>query len=78
MVLPFVKKEKSGVSVDIDDLSMKESETDLSIMFKNDLDEDLYLPQINKWKTIKIVNIMLCFLFFLVMLLLIIFQRKLF
>lgn len=78
MVLPKVKKEKSGVSVDIDDLTMKESETDLSIMFKNDFDEDLYLPQINKWKTIKLVNIILCFLFFLVMLLLIIFQKKLF
>ena len=76
MVLPKLKKEKSVVSVDIDDLTMRQSETDLSIMFKKDLDENLYLPQINKWKTIKIVNIILCLILLVIMIVLFIFREK--
>lgn len=60
----IIKRKKDtndNASVDIDDLTtIKEDDTDLSIMFKQNLDDNLYLPQVKKWKTIKIVNIILC------------------
>ena len=78
MILPKVKKSKSdSVSVDIDDLTtIRESDTDLSKMFKQTNDKDLFLPKINKWKTIKIWNIVLCFLLFVIMLIVVIFILK--
>ena len=69
MIVPNIKKEKSGtVSVDIDDItSMKENDTDLSIMFKQNFDQDFYEPQINKWRNIKIVDVVLCSIFCIIM-----------
>lgn len=70
MVLPKLKKTKSTVSIDIDDITgvQDTTETDLSIMFKKDLDKELYLPKINKWKNIKIINLIICIIFFAIML----------
>ncbi len=60
-IIKLKKETSNNISVDIDDLTtIKEDDTDLSIMFKQNLDGNLYLPQVNKWKTIKIVNIILC------------------
>ena len=68
MVLPKIKK-TATVSADIDDITtVKESETDLSVMFKNNFDKDLYIPQVKKWKSIKIINILLCLGLFIIML----------
>ena len=76
MVLPKIKKANT-VSADIDDITtVKESETDLSIMFKNNYDKDLYIPQVNKWKSIKIVNIVLCLALFLIVLIIFILYKK--
>ena len=75
MVLPKQKK-KSATSIDIDDLTtLKESDTDLSLMFKKKFDKDLFLPRVNKWKSIKIINIILCFALFIIMLAFIIFLK---
>ena len=53
-----VKSSNSNISVDIDDLtSIKDSDTDLSMMFKNNLDNDYYSPQNNERKKIRYVNI---------------------
>jgi len=59
MVLSKTKKDKSDIgSIDLDDLTtVKESDTDLSLKFKQDFDKELFLPQIHMWKIIKIVNI---------------------
>jgi hypothetical protein len=78
MILPKVKKSKSdSVSVDIDDLTtVRESDTDLSKMFKQTYDKDLFLPQINKWKTIKLWNIFLCLILFVIMLIVVYFILK--
>ena len=68
MVIPKPKK-KSTTSIDIDDLTtVKESHTDLSLMFNKNFDKDLFLPQVYKWKSIKIINIVLCFVLFIIML----------
>ena len=76
MVLSKQKK-KSTTSLDIDDLtSVKESDTDLSLMFKKNFGRNLFLPQVNKWKSIKIINIILCFVLFIIMLVIIIFFFK--
>ena len=74
MVLPFIKKNNSDlVSVDFDDLTtVKESDTDLSMMFKNGIEKELYLPQYKKRKKIKIVNIVLFLILFVISLILII------
>ena len=68
MFISNLKKEKSGtVSVDIDDItSMKENETDLSIMFKQNFDQDFYEPQISKWRRIKLLNMLLCLIFLII------------
>ena len=65
LVIPKKKTNKSsGFSVDIDDLTtLKESDSDLSIMFGKNFDKDLAIPQVNKWRIIKIINIVLCSLF---------------
>ena len=70
MILPKIKKSKSQtVSVDIDDLTtVKESDTDLSIMFKNTFDKEFFLPQVGEWRNIKILNIILCSLLLVMML----------
>ena len=62
MIFPKVKKSNSSaISVDIDDLtSVKESDTELSIMFKRNFELDFELPEVNKWKKIKFLNIILC------------------
>ena len=68
MVLPIIKKADT-VSADIDDITtVRETVTDLSVMFNNNLDTDLYIPQVNKWKSIKIINIFLCLGLFIIML----------
>ena len=74
MFISDLKKEKSGtVSVDIDDItSMKENETDLSIMFKQNFDQDFYEPQVKKWRNIKIVDVVLCSIFCIIMTILVI------
>ena len=57
------RKGKSRVASEggFDDLnSIKENETDLSIMFKQNMDDNMYLPQVNRWRNIKIVNIVMC------------------
>ena len=68
MILPKFKKKTGTVSVDIDDItSMKENEIDLSIMFTQNFDQDFYEPQINKWRNIKIVNVVLCLILCIIM-----------
>lgn len=79
MVFPKMKKTKSGptVSEDIDDItSMKENETDLSIIFKENFDQDFYEPQISKWRRIKLLNMLLCLIFLIIILILIFFCTK--
>jgi hypothetical protein len=74
MVLPKKKNKSEIRSIDVDDLTtIKESDTDLSVMFKQNIDKDFFLPQINKWKAIKIVNIIMCSIVFIVMIILLIF-----
>ena len=72
MVLPKEQKTQSYTgSIDLDDLTTtKESDTYLSLMFKQNFEKDFFFPKINKWKTIKIVNIILCAIEFVVMLIL--------
>ena len=73
MILPKKKNKSELRSIDVDDLtSIKESDTDLSVMFKQNFDKNFFLPQISKWRTIKIVNIIMCSIFFLVMIILLI------
>jgi hypothetical protein len=69
-----LNKDKShGGSIDINDLtSIKDNESDLSIIFKQSLDENLNLSQMKKMKTIKKINIILCSVLFLISLILII------
>ena len=78
MVLSKTKKDKSDIgSIDLDDLTtVKESDTDLSLKFKQDFDKELFLPQIRMWKIIKIVNIVLCIILFIIMLIVIIYIIK--
>ena len=76
MVLPKIKK-SATISEDIDDITtVRESETDLSVMFNNKFDKDLYIPQVNKWKSIKIIDISLCLALFIIMLTLFILYIK--
>ncbi len=69
IIFPKKKRKKTEeVSVDIDDLTtIKEDDSDLSIMFKNNLDDDINLPQINKWKNIQMWNFGLCSSLFVIM-----------
>ena len=69
-----VNKSKSNLgSIDINDLTtIKESDSDLSIIFKQSLDENLNFSQMKKMKTIKKINIVLCSVLFVVSLVLII------
>jgi hypothetical protein len=69
IIFPKKKRKKTEeVSVDIDDLTtIKEDDSDLSIMFKNNLDEDINLAQINKWKNIQMWNFGLCSSLFVIM-----------
>ena len=69
IVLPKTKNQNktSGYSVDIDDLTtLKESDTNLTLMFKNQYDRKIYISNTNKWKNIKILNIILCSFFLLI------------
>jgi len=60
-------------SIDINDLtSIKDSEDDLSIIFKQSLDEKLNMSQMKNLKTIKKINIILCSILFIISLVLII------
>ena len=60
-------------SIDINDLtSIKDSEDDLSIIFKQSLDEKLNMSQMKNLKTIKKVNIILCSILFIISLVFII------
>ena len=65
-------KSKSQIgSIDINDLTtIKESDSDLSIIFKQSLDENLNFSQMKKMKSIKKVNIVLCSVLFVISLLL--------
>ncbi len=55
------KRSKTTTSSIIDDShTIKDHDTDLSIMFKQNIDENMYLPQVNRWRNIKIVNIIMC------------------
>ena len=67
-------KSKSQIgSIDINDLTtIKESDSDLSIIFKQSLDENLNITQMKKMKSIKKVNIVLCSVLFVISLVLII------
>ena len=69
-----VNKSKSNLgSIDINDLTtIKESDSDLSIIFKQSLDENLNFSQMKKMKTIKKINIVLCSILFVISLVLII------
>ena len=69
-----VNKSKSNLgSIDINDLTtIKESDSDLSIIFKQSLDENLNFSQMKKMKTIKKINIVLCSVLFVISLVLII------
>ena len=60
-------------SIDINDLtSIKDSEDDLSIIFKQSLDEKLNMSQMKNLKTIKKINVILCSILFIISLVLII------
>ena len=67
-------KSKSQMgSIDINDLTtIKESDSDLSIIFKQSLDENLNITQMKKMKTIKKLNIILCSVLFVISLVFII------
>ena len=69
-----VNKSKSNLgSIDINDLTtIKESDSDLSIIFKQSLDENLNFSKMKKMKAIKKINIVLCSVLFVVSLVLII------
>ena len=69
-----IDRSKSNLgSIDINDLTtIKENDSDLSIIFKQNLDENLNLSQMKKMKTIKKVNIILCSVLFVISLTLII------
>ena len=69
-----VNKSKSNLgSIDINDLTtIKESDSDLSIIFKQSLDENLNFSKMKKMKTIKKINIVLCSVLFVISLVLII------
>ena len=69
-----INKSKSQIgSIDINDLTtIKESDSDLSIIFKQSLDENLNFSQMKKMKSIKKVNIILCSVLFVIGLVLII------
>jgi hypothetical protein len=78
IIFPKKKHKKSEISVDIDDLtSLKEDDSDLSIMFKNNLDDYINLSQINKWKNIQKCNCILCSSLFVIMIAIIIFLNLL-
>ena len=73
IIFPKKKRKKTEVSVDIDDLTtIKDDDSDLSIMFKNNLDDDINLPQINKWRSIQMWNFGMCSSLFLIMIICII------
>ena len=60
-------------SIDINDLtSVENSENDLSIIFKQSLDEKLNMSHVKKKKTIKKINVILCSILFILSLVLII------
>ena len=67
-------KSKSQIgSIDINDLTtIKESDSYLTIIFKQSLDENLNFSQMKKMKSIKKVNIVLCSVLFVISLVLII------
>ena len=67
-------KSKSQMgSIDINDLTtIKESDSDLSIIFKQSLNENLNFSLMKKMKTIKKVNIILCSVLFVISLVFII------
>ena len=67
-------KSKSQIgSIDINDLTtIKESDSDLSIIFKQSLNENLNFSLMKKMKTIKKVNIILCSVLFVISLVFII------
>ncbi len=67
-------KSKSQMgSIDINELTtIKESDSDLSIIFKQSLDENLNITQMKKMKTIKKLNIILCSVLFVISLVFII------
>ena len=72
------KSKSHGGSIDINDLtSIKDNESDLSIIFKQSLDENLNISQMKKMKTIKKINIILCSVLFLISLILIILLKVL-
>ena len=67
------KSKTQMVSIDINDLtSIKENKSDLSIIFKQSLDENLNYSQMRKMKSIKKINIILCSVLFVISLVLII------
>ena len=72
-MLSKINKSKSQLgSIDINDLTtIKESESDLSIIFKQSLDANLNFSQIKKMKSIKKINIILCSVLFVISLVLI-------
>ena len=52
------QNKSSGFSVDIDDLTtLKDTDTNLTLMFKKQYDKEIYISNTNKWKNIKILNI---------------------
>ena len=60
-------------SIDINDLtSIKESESDLSIMLKQSLDQNLSFSKMKKMRSIKKINMILCIVLFIISLVLII------
>ena len=69
-----INKTKTNISsIDINDLTtIKENDSDLSIIFKQSLDENLNFSQMKKMKSIKKINIILCSVLFLISLVLII------
>ena len=70
-----INKTKSNEvgSIDINDLTtIKENDSDLSIIFKQSLDENLNFSQMKKMKSIKKINIILCSVIFVISLVLII------
>jgi hypothetical protein len=73
IMLSKINKSKSQLgSIDINDLTtIKESESDLSVIFKQSLDANLNFSQIKKMKSIKKINIILCSVLFVISLVLI-------
>ena len=60
-------EDKSEEETTEEETTIKEDDSDLSIMFKNNLDEDINLTQINKWKNIQMWNFGLCSSLFVIM-----------